>query len=62
MSKCIDKRDQVTQNTLATSLGPFTNFDGEYTLNQIDVFAEELAQNIIDNSKGVRFDGDCDIC
>ena len=60
MSKCIDRRDQVTQNTLATSLGPFTNFDGEYTLNQIDVFAEELAQNIIDNSKGVRFDGDLD--
>ena len=51
MSRCIDKRDQVTQNTLGLSQGPYVNFDGEYTLDQIDAFANELAQDIIANAE-----------
>jgi hypothetical protein len=48
---CIDRRDQTTQNNLSLSPGLNVNFDGEYTLNQIDVFANELAQNILENSE-----------
>lgn len=50
VGKCIDYRDQTTQNAIAVGTGPTVNFDGEYTINQIDVFANELAQNILDNA------------
>ena len=47
--KCIDLRDQTTQNALALPPGPTVNFDGEFTVNQIDVFARELSENILEN-------------
>lgn len=50
VGKCIDYRDQTTLNSIAVGTGPTVNFQGEYTLNQIDVFANELAQNILDNA------------
>ena len=51
MAKCIDYRDQTTLNALATPPGPTVNFSGEYTLAQIDVFAQELADNIQENAE-----------
>ena len=48
---CIDYTDQTTRNALALSPGPAVNFNGEYTLNQIDVFAQDLADNILENSQ-----------
>lgn len=47
--RCIDLRDQTTQNVLALPPGPTVNFDGEFTINQVDVFARELSQNILEN-------------
>jgi hypothetical protein len=49
--KCIDRRDLTTQNALALSAGPAINFDGEYTVAQIDIAAQELAQNILENAE-----------
>lgn len=46
MATCIDKNDQTTNNALALSAAPTVNSRGEYTLAQIDKFAEELAQSI----------------
>ena len=46
-STCIDRNDQITINRLNASSGPTTNSNGEYTLDQIDVFAKELADNIL---------------
>ena len=47
MARCIDKTDQTTQNLLALPVGPYTNQNGEYTLQQIDKFADDLAKNIL---------------
>ena len=46
MSNCIDRSDQTTLNALASVAGPGTNSNGEYTLNQIDVFAQDFLNNI----------------
>jgi hypothetical protein len=46
MATCIDKNDQTTGNALALPSAPTVNSRGEYTLAQIDRFAEELAQTI----------------
>jgi hypothetical protein len=46
-STCIDKNDQTTINGLSVSSSPTTNSNGEYTLNQISLFAKELADNIV---------------
>jgi len=51
MATCIDYRDQVSQNTRAITPGPNINFQGEYTLNQIAVFTDELAENIRENAE-----------
>lgn len=50
-STCIDKNDQTTINRLNLSAGPTTNSNGEYTLNQIDVFAQEFADSIIADAR-----------
>lgn len=46
-SNCVDQTDQTTINKLALSAGPLTDSAGRYTLNQIDVFAQELADSIL---------------
>lgn len=45
-SNCVDKTDQTTVNKLALNNGVMTDDVGRYTLNQIDVFAQELIDNI----------------
>lgn len=45
-SNCIDKNDQTTLNKLALNNGAMTDDAGRFTLNQIDVFAQELIENI----------------
>ena len=47
MVKCVDNTDQTTLNRLATATGPTVDAKGAYTFNQIDVFADELAANIL---------------
>ena len=45
-SNCIDKNDQTTINRLNLGLAPTTNSNGEYTLDQVEVFAKEFAESI----------------
>lgn len=47
MANCVDRTNQTTVNRLALSPGPTVDSNGEFTLNQIDVFAQELANNIL---------------
>lgn len=49
-SSCVDRRSQTYLNKQTINPGPTVNSDGSYTLNQIDVFAKELADNIIAES------------
>lgn len=49
-SSCVDRRSQTYLNQQRINTGPTVNSDGSYTLNQIDVFAQELADNIIAES------------
>lgn len=51
MAKCIDRTDQTTLNRLALSAGPAVDANGEFTRNQIDIFAQELADNILQESE-----------
>jgi len=51
MAVCVDKNDQTTNNALALSAAPTINSRGEYTLAQIDKFAEELAKSIQEDSE-----------
>jgi hypothetical protein len=46
-SSCVDRRSQTYLNQQITNIGPTTKPDGTYTVNQIDVFAQELADNIV---------------
>jgi hypothetical protein len=46
-SICVDRRSQTYLNKQTINPGPTVNSDGSYTLNQIDVFAKELADNIV---------------
>ena len=46
MATCVDKNNQTTNNALALSAVSNVNSRGEYTLAQIDKFAEELAESI----------------
>jgi len=50
MAHCVDRRSQTYLNKQRINPGPTVNSDGSYTLNQIDVFAKELADNIIAES------------
>ena len=58
-SNCIDVTDQVTMNKLGLAAGVNSNDKGEYTLNQIDVFAQQLIENMesdkIDNPIGILY-------
>lgn len=45
-SSCVDRRDQTYLNNQMIDAGPTTNSDGSYTQAQIDVIAQELAENI----------------
>jgi len=47
MTRCVDYTDQTTLNKLAAATGPTVDARGAFTFNQIDVFANELAANII---------------
>jgi hypothetical protein len=49
-SSCVDRRSQTYLNQQIINPGPTTKNDGTYTINQIDVFAKELADNIIAES------------
>jgi hypothetical protein len=46
-SSCVDRRSQTYLNQQRINTGPTVNADGSYTLNQIDVFAQELTDNIL---------------
>lgn len=46
MARCVDRNDQTTNNANALAPGPYVNSRGEFTLAQIDKFAEELATTI----------------
>lgn len=46
-SSCVDRRSQTYLNKQRVNPGPTVKADGSYTLNQIDVFAQELTDNII---------------
>jgi len=48
---CIDLNDQTQQNILNNKPGPLTNANGEYTLNQVDVFTQEFTNNILSDSQ-----------
>lgn len=50
-NKCIDRTDLTTLNTLALGNGPVVDASGAYTINQIDVLAKEIADNIIRDSE-----------
>lgn len=58
-SNCIDVTDQVTMNKLGLEPGVNSNDKGEYTLNQIDVFAAQLIENMEsdkeDNPVGILY-------
>jgi len=43
---CNDTSNQTQQANLNRARGPYTNRFGEFTLDQVDVFTEQLAQNI----------------
>ena len=49
-SSCVDRRSQTYLNKQQLSDGPTINTDGSYTLDQIDVFTKELADNIVAES------------
>ena len=46
MANCIDRTDQTQLNALSVTPGGGVSNNGEFTLNQIDVFAKELFDNI----------------
>lgn len=50
-TKCVDKTDQTTLNRLSLSPGPYTDTAGRYNLNQIDVFAQALIDNIAEDAE-----------
>lgn len=50
-SKCIDRTDLTTLNTLALTGGPTVDASGAYTINQIDVIAKQIADNVIRDSE-----------
>ena len=50
-SNCIDTNNQTIMNSLNLRSSNNTNANGEYTLNQIDVFAKELADNLVVESQ-----------
>ncbi len=58
-SNCIDVTDQVTMNKLGLGPGVNLNDKGEYTLNQIDVFAAQFIENMDsdkeDNPVGILY-------
>lgn len=47
MAKCIDYTDQTTLNRLAVASAPTINQDGTFNTNHLDVFAQEMANNIL---------------
>lgn len=47
VDNCIDRTDQVTQNTLNISARPVTDGLGRYTLSQIDQVTQDIAESII---------------
>lgn len=51
MANCVDKNDQTVIAAAALQEAPYVNSRGEYTLQQIDKFAEELANNIQQDSE-----------
>jgi hypothetical protein len=51
MAQCVDRTDQTTQNSLALPPAPYTNQRGEYTLQQIDKFADDLAKSILNDAE-----------
>ena len=51
VDNCIDRSDQTTLNKLALSPGPVTDFQGRFTLAQIDAVTEEIAQSIINEAE-----------
>lgn len=51
MSQCIDKNDQTTNNALALKPTSYTNSRGEYTLAQIDKFAEDFEKFIKEDTE-----------
>lgn len=46
---CNDTSNQTLQSNLNRVRGPYVNRFGEFTLDQIDVFSEQLAQNIVED-------------
>ena len=46
-SSCVDRRSQTYLNNQNLNIGPTVKLDGTYTSAQIDVFAKELADNIV---------------
>lgn len=49
-SSCVDRRDQVYINQQLIGDGPTLNADGSYTIHQVDVFAQQLIDNIVAES------------
>ena len=49
-SSCVDRRSQTFLNNQNLDIGPTVKLDGTYTSAQIDVFAQELADNIVAES------------
>ena len=49
-SSCVDRRDQVYKNQQLIGDGPTLNADGSYTIHQVDVFAQQLLDNIVAES------------
>lgn len=47
VSRCVDRYDLVTINRQRLVNGPTVTVDGEYTLNQIDQFARDFAENYL---------------
>ena len=49
-SSCVDRRDQTYINKSLIGDGPTIRADGSYTVNQVDVFAQQLLDNIVAES------------
>ena len=47
MTKCVDYTDLTTLNRLAVASAPTINSDGTFNTNHLDVFAQEMANNIL---------------
>jgi len=48
---CVDGNDQVTQNTLSISKIPLVDGAGRYTLGQIDLVTQEIANSILQDAE-----------